>query len=53
MVFAFSLASLVLGGGFACAAVRLPAQAARLETYGGTLLITGLVVLGTGLPLFR
>ena len=45
-----SLVSLAAGGTLACAACRFPRCSAALETYGGLLLIGGLVLLGAGLP---
>ncbi|GLS56735.1 hypothetical protein GCM10007886_49210 [Methylobacterium gregans] len=46
-------AALALGTGIAQAAMRRPLSAERLEMAAGTLLLTGLALLGTGLPLFR
>ncbi len=52
MISFLSLASLVMGGGLACAACRFPQRSAALETYGGLLLVGGLVLLGAALPKF-
>ncbi|WP_162559893.1 hypothetical protein [Methylobacterium radiodurans] len=50
---ALATAALILGTGLAQTAVRRPLAAERLEMAAGTLLVTGLALLGTGLPLFR
>jgi hypothetical protein len=52
MIPVLSLASLVTGGVLAYAASRFPRRSAALETYGGLLLIGGLVLRGAGLPRF-
>ncbi|MBV9813498.1 MAG: hypothetical protein JO326_12170 [Acetobacteraceae bacterium] len=50
MLATLSLIGLVSGGGLACAAARRPTSSAVLERWGGTLLVTGLALLGAGLP---
>jgi hypothetical protein len=50
MIPLLSLVSLAAGGTLAYTACRLPRRSAALETYGGLLLIGGLVLLGAGLP---
>ena len=50
MISLLSLVSLAAGGTLAYAACRFPGRSAELETYGGLLLIGGLVLLGAGLP---
>ncbi|MBV9777266.1 MAG: hypothetical protein JO143_09475 [Acetobacteraceae bacterium] len=50
MISLLSFASLAAGGTLAYAACRFPGHSAELETYGGLLLIGGLVLLGAGLP---
>lgn len=49
MVAALSLMGLLTGGSLACAAIRRPIHAAALERWGGTLLVSGLALLGAGL----
>ena len=48
-----SLACLGLGALLAGLAPRNPDRTAAFETGGGLLLVAGLAVLGSGLPLFR
>ncbi|MCJ2010242.1 hypothetical protein MKK70_26580 [Methylobacterium sp. E-041] len=48
-----SLASLGAGIGLAGFAPRAGLRAATFESCGGVLLVTGLALLGAGLPLFR
>ncbi len=50
---ALATASLALGTALAHTAKRRPIAAERLEMAAGTLLLTGLALLGTCLPLFR
>lgn len=50
MIAAASLASLLLGTALACAAERVPSQVEILESSGGALLLTGLALIGWGLP---
>lgn len=50
MIVALSLMSLILGTSFACAAPRVPSYGVKLEQWGGTLLISGLTLLGAALP---
>ncbi len=52
MVLAFSLTSLILGTSLACAAPRVPAHGAKLEQWGGTLLVSGLTLLGAAIQQF-
>ncbi len=53
MIAVLSMTS-VAGGTFVTYwAERRPASQAQLELYGGLLLVLGLVLIGTGLPLFR
>ena len=52
MIPLLSLTSLTAGSALAYAASRSPRRSAALETYGGLLLIGGLVLLGAGLPRF-
>lgn len=51
MLTALILMSLLLGAGLAGAASRVPAHAVTLERWGGTLLVSGLALLGAVLPL--
>ena len=51
MLIALILMSLVLGAGLASAASRVPSHAVALERCGGTLLVSGLALLGAMLPL--
>lgn len=53
MICAFSLIALLLGATLAYAADRVPAHVVLLESSGGALLVAGLALLGSGLPLFR
>ncbi|WP_331295634.1 hypothetical protein [Methylobacterium hispanicum] len=46
-------ATLALGTGLARAAMRRSVRPQCLETAAGTLLLTGLALLGAALPLFR
>ena len=46
-----SVMSLVVGASLAYAADHIPSQAKLLEGSGGTLLITGLALIGSGLPI--
>jgi hypothetical protein len=48
---ALILISLTLGVSLAAAASRLPSHAVALERWGGTLLVSGLALLGAALPL--
>jgi hypothetical protein len=48
-----SLISIVCGAALATAAPRFPAHAAKLERWGGSLLVLGLAILGTALPFYR
>ena len=50
MLAAVSFISVVLGGTIACLAGRFPAQTEALETAAGALLIGGLALIGSGLP---
>ena len=50
MIAAVSVISVVLGGAIAYAADRFPAHVEALETSAGVLLIGGLALLGSGLP---
>ena len=52
MISLLSLTSLLTGGVLAYSAGRFPRRSAILETYGGLLLIGGLVLLGAALPKF-
>jgi hypothetical protein len=52
MVGAMSLISALLGNAVAYVADRFPANAATLETSAGVLLIGGLALLGSALPIF-
>jgi hypothetical protein len=51
MICAVSLASLLLGAALAYAADRFPSRLKLLEATGGALLVTGLALIGSGLPL--
>ena len=51
MICAVSLASLLLGAALAYAADRVPSRLKMLEATGGALLVTGLALIGSGLPL--
>ena len=53
MICAVSLIGLLLGATLAYAADRIPTHTALLEGSGGALLVAGLALLGSGLPLFR
>ncbi|GJE13685.1 MULTISPECIES: hypothetical protein [Methylobacterium] len=48
-----SLICLGLGLGLAAGALRVPQRSALLERTGGSLIVIGLGLLGSGLPLFR
>lgn len=48
-----SLTSLCLGGALAGLAPRAGLRTGAFETGGGLLLVCGLALLGSGLPLFR
>ena len=48
-----SLASLCLGATLAGLAPRVGLRARAFETCGGVLLVAGLALLGSGLPVFR
>jgi hypothetical protein len=50
MVAAVSVISVMLGAGVAYFANRFPAHIEALETSAGVLLIGGLALMGTGLP---
>ena len=50
MLAAISVISVVLGGAVAYASDRFPAHVETLETSAGMLLIGGLALLGSGLP---
>ena len=50
MVVVLSLASLISGTALATAAERYPAYVATLERSAGTLMIAGLMLLGSSLP---
>jgi hypothetical protein len=45
-----STISVVLGGTTACLAARLPAYTDAMETAAGILLLGGLALIGSGLP---
>lgn len=53
MVTVASLACLVAGTVLAGCAHRFEARAGLAETVAGVLLVLGLVLIGTGLPVFR
>lgn len=53
MIAALSLTSLCVGATLAGCAPRARTCAATVETCGGTLFMSGLVLLGACLPLFR
>lgn len=53
MILVTSILSLILGVGLACAAEFVPTRIAAFESWGGTLLVTGLALLGAGAPMFR
>ncbi len=48
-----SLASLCIGASLAGFAPKAGLRSAAFETYGGLLLVSGLALLGSGLPVFR
>ena len=48
-----SLASLCIGTALAGVAPRAGLRSGTFETCGGLLLVSGLALLGSGLPLFR
>lgn len=50
MISVFGLMSVILGTSLACAAPRLPTYGVRLEQCGGTLFMSGLVLIGAALP---
>lgn len=52
MTFFLIVVNLVVGAGLAWAATRIPAHAVRLERWGGSMMVAGLVLLGVALPLF-
>jgi hypothetical protein len=51
MIGAIGLIGLLAGGALAYAAERVPARAALLEGSGGALLLAGLALIGSGLPI--
>ncbi len=51
MMAALMLLSLTFGASLAGAASRVPAHTVALERWGGTLLVSGLALLGAALPL--
>jgi len=50
MIAAVSVVSVLLGAAIACIADRFPDHVEALETSAGALLIGGLALLGSGLP---
>jgi hypothetical protein len=53
MILILSVASLAVGTGLTWAPDRFPTQKIGLETCSGLLLVAGLMLIGSGLPLFR
>jgi hypothetical protein len=53
MICVLSVMSLLLGAALACAATHVPSQIKLLESSGGTLMIAGLALIGSGLPILR
>ncbi len=53
MMVLMSVASIVSGTLVACCSERLPTATARMELFGGVLVVFGLALVGSGLPLFR
>lgn len=51
MIGALALVSLIAGGALAYAGERLPAQVQLLENTGGALLLAGLALIGSALPI--
>jgi hypothetical protein len=51
MIALVSFVSVVMGTAIACVAERYPARVETLETGAGILLIGGLALLGSGLPI--
>ncbi len=52
MTFFLIVVNLVVGAGLAWAATLIPAHAARLERWGGSMMLAGLALLGVALPVF-
>lgn len=53
MIAVLSAASLFAGGVLSYASTRTPERTADYELWGGRLLVAGLVLIGSGLPLAR
>lgn len=53
MIAILSAASLFAGGALSYASTRTPARTDHYELWGGRLLLAGLVLIGSGLPLAR
>ncbi len=53
MLALMSMTSFAGGTLAACVADRVPGARTQLQLLGGVLLVLGLVLVGTGLPLFR
>jgi hypothetical protein len=53
MILLMSAASLVTGTMLSCAVDRFPKQHIAVERYSGMMLVAGLALIGSGLPLFR
>ena len=53
MLVALSVLCLILGASLAYAAGRIPVRQAALEGLGGSLIVGGLFLIGSRLPLFQ
>ena len=53
MIFVISAISLVVGTILSCALDRFPVQKLTIERCSGVMVLTGLALIGGGLPLFR
>ena len=53
MMALMSVVSIASGTVVACYSERIPSVTARMELFGGVLVVFGLALVGSGLPLFR
>lgn len=53
MIFLISLLSVGVGIALACALDHFPRQTVLLERFSGIMLVSGLILTGSSLPLFR